>query len=210
MAQFRIWVKCMETKQQIRKRHLQNRNLLSQEERQKRSRCISQHLIEYFTQTQIWENCAIYGYYPHKSEVSLMELFEWLLAKKAFLAFPRVSGNMMEFYRVLSMADFCLGAFGIMEPNAGCVKADKAQAVCLVPGSVFDRSGNRYGYGKGYYDRYFCGKKELYRIGTAFESQVEAMVPSEDCDVKMHALVTERAITFFENGEERHGFIRNL
>lgn len=200
----------METKQQIRKRHLRNRNLMPQEERQKWSGCICQHLIEYFTQTQIWEKCVIYGYYPHKSEVSLMELFQWLFTKKAFLAFPRVSGDTMEFYRVSSMADFCPGAFGIMEPSAGCEKAGKGQAVCLVPGSVFDRSGNRYGYGKGYYDRYFSGKRELYRIGTAFGSQVEEAVPSEDCDVKMHALVTERGITFFENGEEKHGFIRNL
>ncbi len=209
-VRLRIWVKRMETKQQIRKRHLQNRNELSAEKRAFRSSQICNHLKNYITEMQNFKTCGIYGYYPHGSEVSLLELFAWLLAQEIVLAFPKVLGDKMEFYRVTSMADFCPGAFGIMEPKEGCKEADAVHAVCLVPGSVFDRSGNRYGYGKGYYDRYFSEKKGLYRIGAAFESQVEARIPSEQCDVKMHALVTEQRITFFDKWEGQNGVIGNL
>lgn len=104
----------------------------------------------------------------------------------------------MEFYRVHSMQDFKEGAFHIMEPGKHCRQAEFEPVFCLVPGSVFDKRGNRYGYGKGYYDRYFSRHRNLYRIGIAYETQIETQIPSEYCDVKMHALATENGILFLE------------
>lgn len=42
-----------------------------------------------------------------------------------------------------------------------------------MPGLVFDRKGNRYGYGGGYYDRYFARFPKLSRMAVAFEGQIE-------------------------------------
>ena len=198
MERLRIWVKNMETKQQIRKRHLSQRNAVSEERVLASSRQISQRLQEYFQKQRAAGNICIYGYYPCGKEVSLLPLYDWLLDQKIPLAFPRVSGEHMEFYQVHSMQDFKEGAFHIMEPVEKCRLAEFEHVFCLVPGSVFDRGGNRYGYGKGYYDRYFSRHKNLYRIGIAYEIQVEMQIPTECCDVNMHALAMENGILFLE------------
>lgn len=79
-----------------------------------------------------------------------------------------------------------------------CPVADFPKAYCFVPGSVFDLTGNRYGYGKGYYDRYFAQHEKLIRIGTAYEMQVEEWIEAEETDVKMQFLVTETGIRTFD------------
>lgn len=188
----------METKQQIRKRHLLHRNAMSKETAFKKSLQISEKLREYFFVRQMSGDICVYGYYPCQKEVSLFPLYDWMLEQKIPLAFPRVSGDNMEFYQVHSMQDFEEGAFHIMEPAEGLRLAESEYAFCMVPGSAFDRLGNRYGYGKGYYDRYFSVHRNLYRIGVAYENQIEERIPSERFDVKMQALATETGILCLE------------
>ena len=57
---------------------------------------------------------------------------------------------------------------------------------------------NYWGYGKGYYDRYFAQHEKLIRIGTAYEMQVEEWIKAEETDVKMQFLVTETGIRTFD------------
>ena len=38
----------------------------------------------------------------------------------------------------------------------------------IVPGSVFGRDGSRYGYGKGYYDRFFAKNPKLKRYAVCY------------------------------------------
>lgn len=200
MVLSKIWVRnleTMETKKQIRKRLLAVRNAMSKETVKELSEKISRNLQEYFDKQTELKICGVYGYYPHGNEVSLMVLYMWLLERQIPLAFPRVSGDTMEFYQVTSMHDFDEGAFHIMEPKEHCRLAKMENAICLVPGSVFDNSGNRYGYGKGYYDRYFDLHKELMRIGIAYQLQIESTIPAEETDVKMHGLATEAGLKFF-------------
>lgn len=188
----------METKKQIRKRHLTERNALPKEAVQECSAKISRNLKSYLEGQSDVASHGVYGYYPHGNEVSLMELYTWLLEQQIPLAFPRVSGDTMEFYQVTSMEEFSEGAFHIMEPVQTCRQVDLKQAYCLVPGSVFDETGNRYGYGKGYYDRYFDIHKALHRIGIAYEIQLEKEIPAEETDVKMQILVTENGLMYFD------------
>lgn len=184
----------MEAKKQIRKEFLAKRNALGEETVRELSGAICEKLKEYLCMQAGLQENGVYGYYPHGREVSLLELYSWLLAQHIPLAFPRVNGEMMEFYRVTSMEEFQEGAFHIMEPVLKCRRADLKKAYCLVPGSVFDEAGNRYGYGKGYYDRYFRKNKQLKRIGVSYEMQLQPEIPTEANDIKMQILVTESKI----------------
>ena len=188
----------MERKQQIRKQHLSERSALSESVAEQLSAQISAYSREYLTGQNNLREHGVFGYYPLKKEVSLLHLYAWLLAEHVPLAFPRVCGDTMEFYQITSMEDFTEGAFHIMEPQMKCPVADFPKAYCFVPGSVFDLTGNRYGYGKGYYDRYFAQHEKLIRIGTAYEMQVEEWIEAEETDVKMQVLVTETGIRTFD------------
>ena len=60
------------------------------------------------------------------------------------------------------------GAFHVMEPMENCVRAVPDKQPVIVPGSVFGRDGSRYGYGKGYYDRFFAKNPKLKRYAVCY------------------------------------------
>ena len=144
---------------------------------------------------------CILGYYPLGKEVNLLPVLEHALKNGKRVALPKTAEqNIMDFYEINSMTeDVMEGAFHIMEPNAACRKISftdtlaRKNVIVLVPGVTFDRLGNRYGYGKGFYDRYFARFSELYRIGIAYDRQIAIeCLEALPTDVKMHLLITEK------------------
>ena len=128
------------------------------------------------------------------------------------VAFPRTEGNQIRFYPVGNLSDFREGRFHVMEP-LGTEPLDEAALhaqvplLILVPGVVFDRSRNRMGYGKGFYDRYLAELTAMTRekvtndigsqvitIGIAYECQITEMIPTEATDIPMDYILTENGI----------------
>ena len=115
----------------------------------------------------------------------------------------------MEFFRILSFDKMVRSKYGILEPAPentdkllpGEFRNKVDEMLAIVPGIAFDREGNRIGYGRGYYDRYFTkirkmyGKKRLpYRIGLCYDLQMALSIPADDGDVAMNAICTEKGI----------------
>lgn len=85
------------------------------------------------------------------------------------------------------------GAYGIQEPSE-CLEAAVSDIdIALIPGIVFDKTGARIGFGKGYYDRFLAGFKGL-KIGICYDFQVFDRIPSSFHDVKMDLIITEKRI----------------
>lgn len=83
-----------------------------------------------------------------------------------------------------------------MQPSAGCAATDPARiSLIVVPGVGFDLSGQRIGYGKGYYDRVLHrleGKGKLTAL--CYEFQLVDSLAGEQHDVNMDRIITERRI----------------
>lgn len=134
----------------------------------------------------------------------------------------------MEFYRIVAWEDLKAGYRGILEPEAlpersfsrwlaetgrdrRIVSADgfsgrtaetgkKTPTVrMLLPGAVFDKSGNRIGYGGGFYDRWLAKREKqqwnydgkLEKIGLAYRMQIVETLPAECFDKKVDYMITE-------------------
>ena len=112
-------------------------------------------------------------------------------------AYPKVSGDLLEFYQADSAEDFEKGQLGIMEPVADTsrrIRMDQVQAV-LVPAVAFDLNGQRLGRGKGHYDRALVAMPKALRIGIGFSCQLSFQpLPVEAHDQRMHFIVTEDLI----------------
>jgi len=98
--------------------------------------------------------------------------------------------------KIKAWEDLERGAYSILEPNKNCVNKvslDKIDLI-LVPGVVFDKSGNRIGHGVGYYDSLLKDSKNACHIGLAFEVQIVDSIPAEEHDMKVDKIVTENRV----------------
>jgi 5-formyltetrahydrofolate cyclo-ligase len=91
------------------------------------------------------------------------------------------------------------GAFGIPEPCPTGIEyqADGADLI-VVPGVAFDLSGNRIGYGKGYYDRFLNNPESKARlVGLCHDFQlIDGAIPADLHDIQMDIIVTGRRIIY--------------
>jgi len=88
------------------------------------------------------------------------------------------------------------GKFGILEPPGESLTAHPLHIdVFVVPGVVFDLTGNRGGYGKGYYDRLLqsCSKDSML-IGFCYDFQLIEAIAVESHDISMDMVITERRV----------------
>lgn len=166
------------------------------EEVQEKSREICRLLL----QSDWYPSCEIlYAYYPLGAEVDCRSLIEQALTDGKRVALPRTQPDCrMEFYQITSLKQVQEGYFHVMEPLPECPLTVVQNGVVLVPGVVFDSQGNRYGYGKGYYDRYFARFPGLRRMAAAYENQIEQKIEVLDTDVKMERIYTERQVYIFK------------
>lgn len=116
----------------------------------------------------------------------------------------------MDFYQIRNLAEVSEGAFHVMEPLQTCslivpesaekpeISYTDVRTVVLVPGVVFDKSGKRYGYGKGYYDRYFARFPQCRKFALAYEHQLEQELETLDTDIQMDRIYTDVRIYNFE------------
>ena len=94
---------------------------------------------------------------------------------------------------------FELDRFGIPEPIGG-EQIDLAEIdMILVPLLVFDRTGNRIGYGGGYYDRLLVDLPErVVKVGLSLAGPVDLLSTTETHDIALDACITPFQIVKFK------------
>lgn len=85
------------------------------------------------------------------------------------------------------------GAYGIYEPQIVQEANIDEIDVVLVPGISFSKSGDRIGFGKGYYDKLLADFKGT-KIGICYDFQMINEIPSSPHDIKMDMIITEKRI----------------
>ena len=91
-------------------------------------------------------------------------------------------------------------SFGVLEPENPDPFPENKINLVIVPGMVFDRKGNRLGYGKGFYVK-FLPKRDVIKIGLAYSFQVVNLVPKEEHDIKMDYVITEDEVIRCDDGQ---------
>ncbi|MHA1646494.1 MAG: 5-formyltetrahydrofolate cyclo-ligase [Promethearchaeota archaeon] len=146
----------------------------------------SQHILAYFGKVS-------------SAEFDTKELLQEIIQSGRHLYLPRcaVTGIALEIYEIRDLdADIEVGAFGIMEPivNKKTLIPVRKMDIVLVPGSVFDKLGNRYGYGAGYYDSLLV---EYQGNSVAFAMDLAVMdftLQTHSLDIPLKMLITESNI----------------
>ena len=195
---------------QLRIRILEERKKLSLADRQEMGRRVIETLatLPIFKEHQI-----VLIYCNYQSEVATLPLLHRCLAEGKTVCVPLA---VPECSRLLTVAitdpllDLAPGYKGIPEPvpslRESRVLSPECLDVVIVPGVVFDRAGNRLGYGGGYYDRFLAQvAPQAIRIGLAYSGQLVDRIPALPHDVPMDVLVTEKEVlTWKRSGDAKN------
>ena len=140
---------------------------------------------------------VVSGFSSIRSEISPVPLLRRFAAAGASLALPAIirRGEPLVFRAFHFGQDLARGQWGIREPkpDAPEIRPD----IVLAPLAVFDRRGNRIGYGAGYYDRTLRALravKPTVVIGLAFALQEVDEVPARSWDEPLDLVLTEREV----------------
>lgn len=150
-------------------------------------RCLCRNLLELGA---VREAEAVYLFASFRDEPDTFRIFGELTAQNVRVAFPRVSGNDMEFYWTEGPEQLVAGYRGIPEPDTACLRANAPAAPVIMPGLAFTPDGRRIGYGGGYYDRFLAREPEHERIALAYPFQILKELPVGEQDVPVRQIVT--------------------
>lgn len=124
-------------------------------------------------------------------EVYTLDLIHQLKAEGKTIVLPVVTGEAeMEIRRYDSDADLRVGSYNILEPCGEAYADISSIDVIIMPGMGFDKSGNRMGRGKGYYDRFLKETAGIYKIGICFPFQIFSSIPTEEHDIPMDIVIS--------------------
>lgn len=191
----------IEDKKQLRKAFKQQRKDISSDLKLKLDKRIAYRFLE----SKLYKNCdELLIYVSFDIEVCTHKIIETALKEKKVYCPRCVPGtNIIEFFSIKSKNDLVSGSYGILEPKHDISPQNlfSDKSVCVVPGLSFDSRGYRLGFGKGYYDRFlsdFNGAK----VGVCYESFLCEHLPSDDYDISVGYLITEKDVYDFGTRKE--------
>ena len=182
-----------EEKRKVRKEILTIRSAIPLEKRNLADMAMADRIIghQWFYRAEV-----LLGFVNYDSEISTKEILEEALSKGKKVFLPKIEGEKMIFYRILSLDELVGGYKGILEPVGDTEAFDytcykDTRMLMLMPGVAFDIYGNRMGYGKGFYDRFLRDKELLqtFSIAIGYKCQRVDFIPVEEHDLKPYQVI---------------------
>lgn len=177
---------------------LATRNNLTTVQLMRQSKDVHKNLL---TLKEVMDSQNIFVYVSFRSEVETLTLIQTFLdlGKTVTVPITRVKEKRLDAVRITDPAtELVPGYCNIPEPGEDICQRQKVNPedidLILLPGSVFDRRGGRFGYGGGYYDRFVSSVPRALRIGLAFDLQIVNKAPLQDHDELLDLIVTETTV----------------
>ncbi len=153
-------------------------------------------VVELQSRQDLWSKQGVVALFGGlRSEPNLIStLLPWLQAQGWKTALFTVSNTELLPVIVQNEADLKRGHLGVWEPLGDQTIPISQLDMILVPGLAFDEtSGARMGRGGGFYDRLLSEPEiDARLIGVAFHLQILPEIPTEQHDIHVHEIITER------------------
>ena len=209
----------IQRKKEIRRSVRRKRDALSDTEVQNLSERISEHVVR-LPEFQRADYLMCYMAFRNEVDCNNIMLTGVREGKQIYL--PKVEGEEMSFYpldlseeerTVLTTVDLqeakavfrdllkkmtgtrlVLSSYRIPEPVSGRAFQQEQQdrSFMVLPGLVYDRMGNRLGYGGGYYDRFLAVCHPAH-VAVAYSFQIhDEILPCLETDIRPDRIITEQ------------------
>ncbi len=177
-------------KQQLRRSLLQQRQALPTSTWQTLSQQLCQQ-VQALAQFQAAH--TVLAYFSTRQEPDLSQLIQTHPSKR--WGFPHCEGQTLQWRRWQWGDDLLSGRYGISEPPATAEPVIPTSAdLMLVPAVGCDQTGNRLGYGGGFYDRCLANPElsQLFTLGLVFDFALLDVLSTDPWDQPLHGICTEK------------------
>ncbi|GEP49911.1 5-formyltetrahydrofolate cyclo-ligase [Flavobacterium noncentrifugens] len=186
------------TKKELRTAYKKLRQQLSQNDIEEKSLAIANKILS----LPIWEQTYFHVFLPieaHK-EINTEFILHLLSGKDKEIVVSKsdFETRNMEHFLLTDNTKFETNDYGIPEPQNGLEVPSSKIDVVFVPLLAFDISGNRVGYGKGFYDKFLSEcRPGTIKIGLSFFPAVDAVHDVFESDIKLDYCVTPDEVYAF-------------
>ncbi|MEX2515369.1 MAG: 5-formyltetrahydrofolate cyclo-ligase [Gammaproteobacteria bacterium] len=183
--------KLKKAKSELRRDVIAKRDALSEGSRAEASRLI---LARLHNLPVMQTARSIFVFVSYASEVDTHPLIDQLLEIGREIAVPKiVDKTTMLAVPIKGWEDLQPDRLGILSPIAATA-SDGPFDVVITPGVAFTETGQRLGYGRGYYDRWFSQHPSAGKVALTFEAQIVPELPTGEYDLPVDLIVTEKRL----------------
>ncbi|XP_072837682.2 5-formyltetrahydrofolate cyclo-ligase isoform X1 [Pogona vitticeps] len=176
---------------------------LGEDEKRRQSGRLARQVMQH-ARYQASQRIAVFLSLPDEIQTAeiIKDIFQQ--GKECFIPRYQPQSNHMDMVKLASyqeIASLPVTSWNIHQPAEEDVREEALSAaegldLILMPGLGFDRTGNRLGRGKGYYDAYLSRclqhpKGKPYTIALAFKEQMCESVPVSENDIKVDEVLFE-------------------
>lgn len=188
------------TKKELRKEYKARRAALTAQQRLK----LDDLMLIQFQKLSLPFLQTILSFYPleEKGEMDTFIFTDYLQFTNPGLivGYPKtdLATCTMQAIATTAATSFVDNEWGIPEPTSGEIIEPQYLDAVLVPMLAFDESGNRVGYGKGFYDRFLqhC-RQDCVTIGLCYFDAVPQIEDANDYDVTLNYCITPQRVYVF-------------
>ncbi|WP_422361328.1 5-formyltetrahydrofolate cyclo-ligase [Reichenbachiella sp.] len=188
-------------KKKYRTVYLRKRKMLSAQDFDKKNARLLYHFHQFFEEHP---GLIVHSFLSieKNKEVNTWPLIEWLKNKNKQIVVSKCSTNSNELTHYLfeDYKQLKESKYGIPEPQFGTQVLPKDLDVILIPLLVFDRKGQRIGYGAGYYDRFLseCAP-DCVKVGLSLAPPLDEILFTESHDIPMDYCITPLGVYEFNS-----------
>ena len=186
-------------KKDLRKIYLEKRMTLSKDE----VNFLSEKIFDKFIlQFNIIENQKVSIFLPISkfNEINTLEFIKFLWSKKVNVFIPKIIDKDLISVKFTPKTILIENSWGILEPLSNQNEETVFDYV-ITPLLYCDSFGNRVGYGKGFYDKFFQTiNSDAKKIGVNYFAPTDIIDDISELDVKLDYLITPDEILSFFSG----------
>lgn len=160
------------------------------------------NIIEKLMMNETYKSArGIFIYIGFGSEINTKIIIREALNSGKEVYVPKVIKKEMILIKIDSLENLVTSSYRILEPIGDKSDLDVNKLDLIVmPGVAFDKSGNRLGYGGGYYDKFLEQNKiECKKIALSYDFQVLEKLEVEEHDIKVDLIITENQVINIKN-----------
>ena len=173
-------------KSELRKLYLAERKTFSLEEIEDYSKIIFENFLKYFDLSNVKK---VHCFLPIKkfNEINSFLFIDYFWENNIQVFVPKITGEEIISLKFEESTELEENSWGILEPKFNDDNSENEFDMVITPLVYCDRNGYRFGYGKGFYDKFFKKiNSDAKKIGLTLFVPIQQMEDVQEEDIKLN------------------------